>query len=138
MGSWNPGGSPCQTFLDVLCSLDPGRVLRTILNFPRRRSLANGDNSVQVTEEEDRTMYDPALLILLLAYAFADSPPQTALSWVQLYRTNVISLLIRCLSATDSKLRSLATLQLSALWKVMQVCHFMFPYSVGNIVNEFL
>lgn len=123
LSTWSPTGSPTpESFLDVICSLEPGRVLRTILSFPSSRFLANENaDPTSVTGEEDGILYDPALLLLLLAHSFIEGPPQSALSWVQLYRSNIISLTIRCLSATDSNLRLFATQQLSALWKLMQV-----------------
>lgn len=106
----------------MICSLEPGHVLRTILSFPSSRFLATESaDPISVTGEEDGVMYNPVLLLLLLAHSFIESPPQSALSWVQLYRSNIISLTIRCLSATDSNLRLFAIQQLSALWKLMQV-----------------
>jgi nucleolar pre-ribosomal-associated protein 1 len=51
----------------------------------------------------------------------ADQPPSSSFAWLELFRTNVISLFIRVLSSKDSRMRELALCQVAALWKQMEV-----------------
>ncbi|KAI5117575.1 hypothetical protein M0805_005637 [Coniferiporia weirii] len=116
-----PDPTSQRTSLDVILNLDAHRVLRTCLAFPDRRTAAVGsEQEVKASRAEDALVYDPVFVLLLFSQVLVDGPPQTALSWVSLYRTNAISLVIRCLSSADSAIRQLALSQLSILWKTMQ------------------
>lgn len=124
---WSPVGPlTAQSFLDTLSSLEPRLVFKACLDFSCRRTLAV-DSEQELTAEraDDGNMYDPIFVLLLFAQALSEGPPRSALAWVQLYRTNVVSLLIRCMSSAAQDIRHLAVLQLSSLWSLMQVsrCH---------------
>jgi nucleolar pre-ribosomal-associated protein 1 len=69
----------------------------------------------------DAEIYDPVFVALLFAQMLTEAPPNTALSWVELFRTNVVSLLIRCLSSRDHALRDCALDQLAHLSRCLQV-----------------
>ncbi|TFY53062.1 hypothetical protein EVJ58_g9659 [Rhodofomes roseus] len=114
--SSSPAGSSSSA-LDAVLSLDPSRVLKTCLDFPQcRRMLEDVDDGKVAVD----AIYDPVLLFLLLSQALSSSPPSSALSWIQLFRTNVVSLLIRAVSAKDEQLRNVALAQLAALHKTLQ------------------
>lgn len=117
---WHSSSNVTSTTpLEALQTLDPIRVLRTCLAYPTRRTFAE-----QVDGKEgpyDRQIYDPKFVLSLFAHMLFESPPASALAWVQLCRTNVISLLIRALSAQDNGVRSAAFCQIAALWKCLEV-----------------
>ena len=111
--------SSSQNSLEALQSLDPILVLRTCLNFPRWRCVE--DQSTMLTSGQDAQLYDPVFVMLLFSQMLADQPPSSAFAWVELFRTNIISLFIRVLSSKDGQMRELALCQVVALWKQMEV-----------------
>ncbi len=70
----------------------------------------------------DEQIYDPLFIILLFSQMLIEGPPTSALGWVQLFRTNVVSLLIRALSSHQGSFREMAISQISGLYQHMQVC----------------
>ena len=73
----------------------------------------------------DGQMYDPVFVMLLFGHVFSHSPPASALAWVALFRTNIVSLLIRTLSSKDSDMRKVALCQIVTLWKSLEVRDFV-------------
>lgn len=69
----------------------------------------------------DAQLYDPVFVILLCAQMVADCQPSSALGWVQLFRTNAISLLIRSLSSKDEPTRDMSLLQVASIAKSLEV-----------------
>jgi nucleolar pre-ribosomal-associated protein 1 len=67
-------------------------------------------------------LYDPVFLLLDFAHMIVENPPTSALTWVELFRTNVISVIIRALSCNDDNMREVALFQLMALSKRLEVC----------------
>jgi nucleolar pre-ribosomal-associated protein 1 len=120
-GQWSTslGYSTTSTALDGLRSLESALVFRTCLSFPRTRTL-DPDVDRHASPEEQR-LYDPLFLMLLFSRALHSSLPDTALAWVDLFRTNVVSLLICALSAKHVELRVLALTELAALGKALEV-----------------
>ena len=108
-----------QSALEALQSLDPILVLRTCLNFPQWRSIE--DQSTLLISTQDAQLYDPVFVMLLFGQMLADQPPSSAFAWLELFRTNLISLFIRVLSSKDGHMRELALCQVVALWKQMVV-----------------
>ena len=111
--------SSSQSALEALQSLDPILVLRTCLNLPRWRCVE--DQSALIISTQDAQLYDPVFVMLLFGQMLADQPPSSSFAWLELFRTNVISLFIRVLSSKDSRMRELALCQIAALWKQMEV-----------------
>lgn len=109
-----------ETALDSALDLDAGRVLRTCLSFPDKRSFSLQDELVE-TRPEDGLLYDPVFLLLLFSSTLAEFPPRNALTWISLYRTNLVSLVIRCLSSMDETTRRVSVLQLGTLHELMKV-----------------
>ncbi|KAI5997091.1 ribosome 60S biogenesis N-terminal-domain-containing protein [Pisolithus albus] len=117
---WSPSPDVSATnILEVVQNFDPVKMLRTCLFFPGWRRF--GDDTKGVKESpNDEHMYDPLLVIALSAQMLVESPPTAALAWVKLFRTNVVSLLIRCLSSKDVNMREAASCQLSMIFGGIQ------------------
>ena len=120
LSRWSSSSDVASTPLEATLSLEPIRVLRTCLAFPTSISL--GTDDLAPVRVGDSLIYDPNFIISLVAHTLLVSPPTSALHWVQFFRTNVVSLLIRCLSARDSALRSAALSQIANIWKYLEVC----------------
>ncbi|KII96154.1 hypothetical protein PLICRDRAFT_151289 [Plicaturopsis crispa FD-325 SS-3] len=125
--------TPSLNALEALQSLDAVRVLRSSLAFPNRRHLT--DDTVKSQSLEDENLYDPVFVILLFWRVITDGPPDSAVGWVQLFRTNVVGLLIRALSSKDVLIRDLALSQLSAMWKCLEFVDMQEKPHVVYIMN---
>ncbi len=124
LSSWSSSPDiPSADASDALRSLDPGKVLRTCLGFPHWRRFEVQE--VHIISRHETLLYDPIFLLLLFAQAMSESPPTSALAWVELFRTNIVCLVIRMLSSKDEKIREIALLQMAALWGSIQVCYTM-------------
>ncbi|TFK33679.1 ribosome 60S biogenesis N-terminal-domain-containing protein [Crucibulum laeve] len=107
-----------STSLEAIQSVEPILVLRTCLNFPKWRTLE--DQSKRKVSAQDAQLYDPVFLILLFGQMLSECPPESAFAWIELFRTNIVSLFLRALSAKDGKLRDVALCQIAALWKQLE------------------
>ena len=117
---WSSAGdSASQTALDAVQSLDPVLVLRTCLNYPKWRDLSTPVEHRAESWEEP--LYDPIFLVLLFAQMILECPPTTTLAWVEVFRTNIVSLMIRMMSAREGEVRELAANQLASLWLCLEV-----------------
>ena len=106
--------------LDAVQSLDAAVMLRTCLNFPRWRRLEFDSQPLPSrTSGEEGLLYDPVFLILLFGHMLAESPPTSAISWIEMFRTNIVSLVLRALASKDAGMREVALLQIVALYKHM-------------------
>lgn len=104
----------------TLLTLDSGRVFRTCLSFPQWRGMYGQEENVF----EEAEVYDPAYIILLFAFWMKDESPTSALAWVRMFRTNVVSLLIRSLSSHEESTRQAALVQLAQLLAILQDADF--------------
>ncbi|KAI0075408.1 hypothetical protein K474DRAFT_1664265 [Panus rudis PR-1116 ss-1] len=111
VGSQNPQ-------LDLILRLDPGRIFRTVVDFPQWRSLLEDIHSE--VSQDDTNCYDPTYILLLVAQFLIGTPPSTALTWVQFFRSNAVSLLIRALSSHDTGMRKAAHAHLTGLYIMLQ------------------
>ncbi|KAF9807927.1 hypothetical protein IEO21_08001 [Rhodonia placenta] len=105
--------------LEAVQNLDPNLCLKTCLSFPdwRRATIDSEDENLVL---HGSSMYDPLFLILLFAQLLQEGTPTTASGWVQLFRTNIASVLIRAVSAQDDFIRATSIAQLAALHKCLQ------------------
>ncbi|PCH37240.1 hypothetical protein WOLCODRAFT_140776 [Wolfiporia cocos MD-104 SS10] len=96
-------------------------MFQTSLAFPCWRKVESN-----VIEEQgvDGSLYDPVFVVSLFTQMLSKSEPKSALNWVQMFRTNIVSLLIRALSARDTQMRGMALAQLAALHRILQVTEF--------------
>ncbi|KAF8185167.1 ribosome 60S biogenesis N-terminal-domain-containing protein [Pholiota molesta] len=108
-------------------------VLRTCLNFPRWRQL--GDQSDRTIDSTEAALYDPVFLMLLFSQMLADQSPMSAFGWIELFRTNVVSLFIRALSSKEGEIRDLAMCQIVGLWKLMETADLQERPHVLYILN---
>lgn len=126
LGRWSAvPGQTSTTALEALQSLDPIRTLRTCLSFPMQRSLAQLPHEAFDRDQTD--LYDPVFVLSLFGIMMSNSPPSSALAWVGLFRTNVVSLMVRTLSAKSDDLRALSLFHLASLWKNLEVCQLLKP-----------
>ncbi|KAI1792498.1 ribosome 60S biogenesis N-terminal-domain-containing protein [Ganoderma leucocontextum] len=116
--------------LEALLSLDPSRVLKTCLEFPDRRMLSSDASELLPSSG---LLYDPVFVLLLLSQT--DEAPTSALGWVQFFRTNVTSLVLRSLSAKDSQLREIAWGQVASLYRVLEAADLQEKQHVLHIFN---
>ncbi|PPR04905.1 hypothetical protein CVT24_007149 [Panaeolus cyanescens] len=128
-----------QTALEALQSLDPINVLRSIINFPTRRKLSLDDKSTMDAldrqHQDAEMLYDPVFIMLMFGHMLVDGPPTSAFGWIELFRTNIVSLFIRALSAKDEEIRSIAMVQIVGLWKQLETADFHEKPHVTYILN---
>lgn len=111
--------APSSNFLGALQSLDPNMVMRTCLHFPMWRRLE--DHSKTPVGNHDAQLYDPLFLILIFGSMLSEIPSSSSIAWVEMFRTNIVSLLVRSLSSKDAGIREISLCHLAALWKSLQV-----------------
>lgn len=124
LARWSPSANQASsTSLEAIQSLDPTLVLRTCLNFPRWRRLE--EPMTGMGSARDAQLYDPVFLILLFAQTLAEGPPSSAFAWVELFRTNIVSLLIKATSSKCGRIREVALCQIAALWQHLEVMRLL-------------
>jgi nucleolar pre-ribosomal-associated protein 1 len=117
---WSPSANQVSsTSLEAVQALDPILVLRTCLNFPRWRRLE--EPLTGMASAHDTLLYDPVFLMLLFTHTLANDPPSSAFSWVELFRTNIVGLLLKAMSSKCVKIRDVALCQIAVLWQHLQV-----------------
>ncbi|PFH47812.1 hypothetical protein AMATHDRAFT_6373 [Amanita thiersii Skay4041] len=104
--------------LDAIQSLDANIVLRTCLHYPTWRRLEN--QASYPVDKHDSQLYDPMFLILLFGDMLQESPPSSTFAWVEMFRTNIVGLLIKSLSCKDVRVREIALCHITGLWKLLQ------------------
>ena len=107
--------------LEALLVLDPASVFRACMSFPSWRKLDDLGHHLDLTHSLDDRICDPVFVSLLVAHVLATRPPSSAVQWVQFFRTNVVSLLIRSLSSRNGLLRDTCVAQISAIMDALQV-----------------
>ncbi|THH28288.1 hypothetical protein EUX98_g5899 [Antrodiella citrinella] len=117
--------------LTAIQVLDPNIVFRTCANYPQWRRLSL-ENEGAVADD---TLYDPVYVILLVAQLLAEQGTYPALVWVQVFRTNVVSLLIRALSSTDGAIREVALVQITGIYWCIQETDMVENPHVLHILN---
>jgi len=123
--------------LDVLLNLDPASVFRACLFFPSWRKLDDLGHHIGTTHPLDARICDPAFVVSLVAHVLATRRPSSTTQWVQLFRTNVVSLLIRSLSSRNGLLRDTCVAQIGAIMGALQVCQqYFFPQTGDNRISN--
>ncbi|THH13851.1 hypothetical protein EW146_g6413 [Bondarzewia mesenterica] len=117
LGSWSASsGVISANACEAIESLDSSRLFRSCMSFPYWRQF----DDYSAGGRTDEQCYDPVFVVLLCAQMLSDCQPSTALGWVQLFRTNVVSLLIRSLSSKDDLLRDTALSQIGTIAKSLE------------------
>lgn len=108
-----------NTLLDALISLDPSTVVKTYTRFPPSTSL----HSPEITASLGSTLYDPRFLLSLLAGVLVSegSSGLSHMDWVNLFRTNVVSVALRALASKEDDLRETAAQSLFLLGNTLRV-----------------
>lgn len=106
--------------LEAVQSLNPTLAFRTTVKFPDWRTFEQDNELSNILGQED-LVYDPLFLILLFAQMMEEDPPKSTAGWVELFRTNVIAMLIRTLASRDREIRQLALGQIAVLWEKLEV-----------------
>ncbi|KAG1894474.1 uncharacterized protein F5891DRAFT_1255164 [Suillus fuscotomentosus] len=122
---WSPSpGISISSQLDAVQNMDPIRMLRTCHVFPiwRRMSDEQEDEKVGLDEQ----VCDPLFVALLVAKMFTHHPPTSSLELVQMFRSNIFSLLIRCLSTKDEKIRAASFGLLARVWGSVEHALYIF------------
>jgi nucleolar pre-ribosomal-associated protein 1 len=124
---WSPSPDVAvPTQLHAVQNMDPIRMLRTCHVFPVWRRMSDEQEDEQVGLDEQ--VYDPLFVILLVGQMLSLRPPASSREWVQTFRSNAFSLLVRCLSAKDEKIREASLSLLARVWKWVEVCVFVWLY----------
>ncbi|KAJ1305979.1 hypothetical protein OPQ81_010694 [Rhizoctonia solani] len=103
---WTPEPSHTQPkdFLGAVCNLDPATTFRTCTSFPQRRDPRNIESGV---DDRRTDIYDPNFVLPLLVTLMASDEPVTSMQWVDLCRSNVLSLAVSSLSSKRPAMRQL-------------------------------
>ncbi|KAF8219132.1 hypothetical protein L208DRAFT_1448990 [Tricholoma matsutake] len=134
LARWSPSANQASsTSLEAIQSLDPTLVLRTCLNFPRWRRLE--EPMTGMGSARDAQLYDPVFLILLFAQTLAEGPPSSAFAWVELFRTNIVSLLIKATSSKCGRIREVALCQIAALWQHLELADLQEKLHILHILT---
>ena len=121
LSSWSSSGDTASAdALEAVLSLDAGKVFHTCLDFPRGLKF-DLDHEYHDKAEFREDVYDPLFLTLVFAKVVSGNAPSSVLSWVRLFRTNILCVVIRSLSSKDEVFRQLAIWNLSGLWKLLEV-----------------
>ena len=134
---FTPSASGSDDPLDVLLNLDPASVFRACLFFPSWRKLDDLGHHLSTTHPLDARVCDPAFVVLLVAHVLAIRRPLSTAHWVQLFRTNVVSLLIRSLSSRNGLLRDTCITQINVILGALQVRQqLLFPQGGVNRIPK--
>ncbi|KAG6897168.1 hypothetical protein C0992_003674 [Termitomyces sp. T32_za158] len=104
--------------LEAIQGLDAILILRTCLAFPSWRTF--NELRTEQASLHEMQLYDPIFLILLFGQMLAENPPESAFTWVAIFRTNIVSLFIRALSSKHGMIRDIALCQLGGLWQHLE------------------
>ncbi|KAJ3827887.1 hypothetical protein F5880DRAFT_1102471 [Lentinula raphanica] len=131
---WTPLSECLQpaTAFEALKNVDSLIVLRTALHFPQWRLFESEDWDEWPEASEN---YDPVFLLLLFAHVLFEDTPKTATGWVELFRTNIVGLVIRALSAKDDNMRQFAAAQIAVLWKCLEQADMLEKPHVFHILG---
>ncbi|KAA1478653.1 hypothetical protein DENSPDRAFT_692792 [Dentipellis sp. KUC8613] len=120
LGQWSLSpGVPSADAREAVQSLDTNQVFRSCMAFSWRRTTEGLDEDTTIPGL-DSQLYDPVFIALLTAQMLADCPPSSALEWVQFFRTNVVSLLLRSLSSKDDMLRDISLTLIVSIQKLLE------------------
>ncbi|KAF8308276.1 hypothetical protein DL93DRAFT_2119068 [Clavulina sp. PMI_390] len=111
------------TLLDAIISLDPSTVTKSFTKFPTKTSgrSANSTGGVQ-----DPTVYDPRFLLSLLSGLLSDGKSEglSHIDWINVFRSNIISVALRALASREDDVRDSAAQALFILGHTMAEADF--------------
>lgn len=120
--NWSPTPSapPSQDIIRAITSLDPARVFRTCTAFPTRRRLDGGGLKNLPIGYGD-VLYDPVFLTLLVAQLVLEHKILSTMEWVQLFSSNIISVVMCVFTSKDQEFRNVAVTAFAGLLQRIQV-----------------
>jgi nucleolar pre-ribosomal-associated protein 1 len=110
--------------VNAIINLDASKVFRTCIAFPTRRPCDGSVVNELFTKEDD--LYDPLFLTLLAGQFLMQKGTIFSTDWLQLFRSNIFSLLICVLTSRDEEFRKVAAITLGGLFQRVQVSPFFF------------
>jgi nucleolar pre-ribosomal-associated protein 1 len=119
--NWTPGPSHTESkdFLGAVCNFDPATMFRTCTSFPQRRD----PQLMELGAENSRSdVYDPNFVLPLLVALMASDEPVTSMQWIDLCRTNALSLAVSSLSSKRAAMRELGYVALVTAYTRLPVC----------------
>lgn len=117
LSRWSPSsGEIPESSLQALLSLDPTFTWRTCLHYPQWACTPTDD-----AQSHEDQLYDPEHLLLVFSRMQYESPELSTAIWVQLFRTNIVSVFIRALSSQVELTRTMSLSQLACLYQKLQV-----------------
>ena len=124
--NWSPTPSvpSSQDTMQTIISLDPSRVFRTCTAFPTRQQLDGSD--YKTLPIADDGLYDPVFLTLLAAQLVMEQKLLSPTEWVQIFRSNIVSLVICVFTSIDENFRKVGMTTLAGVLirvKVRTVFH---------------
>ncbi|EJT99629.1 hypothetical protein DACRYDRAFT_95959 [Dacryopinax primogenitus] len=115
-------GASSTRVIDLLCSLDAARILKTCVEFPQWREFNTEVDTVPETDQSD--LYDPVYVFGLFS-AVVSQESLKGLEWVRIGRTNVMSLAICALASKQARMRKVAATLIGATWTAIQSTEFI-------------
>jgi nucleolar pre-ribosomal-associated protein 1 len=119
--NWSPTPStpPSQDIVRAITSLDPARVFRSCIAFPTRRRLDGSDFENLSIHDDD--LYDPIFLTLLVAQLVLTHKKLSPTEWVQVFRINIISLVICVSTSIDEDFRKVGVTTMAGVLMLVKV-----------------
>ncbi|KAG2014276.1 hypothetical protein CC2G_011109 [Coprinopsis cinerea AmutBmut pab1-1] len=111
--------TPSSSSLEAVQSLDATLVLQTALALPYWRHIGQRGLDVEAKGREEQ-LYDPVFLMLLIGHVLSENPPSGPIGWIELFRTNVVGVVVRTLSSSHEPTRRLALSLLVGVWKLVE------------------
>ncbi|KAK7040796.1 hypothetical protein VNI00_009702 [Paramarasmius palmivorus] len=134
-GSVDVGTNTPYSGLDALRSLDSIMVYKTYSKYPQWRRYSPDEDKECPEQGKVDAFYDPLFVIPLVGHVFLECPPKSAVDWVEVFRTNIVSLLIRALSAKDADLREIAKTNIALIWKRLETADMLEKPHVVHILS---
>ncbi|EGO30148.1 hypothetical protein SERLADRAFT_444262 [Serpula lacrymans var. lacrymans S7.9] len=137
LARWSPSMDvSASTSLQAVQNMDPIQMLRTCLAYPTCRRFAEEDNEdMAYRPSTDEQIYDPPFVISLFGHMLSQNPPASAMAWVEVFRTNVVCLLIRSLSSKDAGIREASLCHIAGLWRCLEVADMQEKPQVMHILH---
>jgi nucleolar pre-ribosomal-associated protein 1 len=125
LSRWSPNGisidKTTASVTNVLLSLDPSLVFRSCQQLWSHHDRDQDQFGRKRQNELIELTYDPQLLLGFTSHLIHQSAGLKALEWVELFRTNVFSFLLCCLSAKDRSIRNVARIMFGTVSERLQV-----------------
>ncbi|GJJ15662.1 hypothetical protein Clacol_009940 [Clathrus columnatus] len=109
--------TPSQNIIKSILTLDSNKVFRTCLSYPKKRSLSDQRPEDTIPNKE---YYDPLFIVLMASQFVLETSVISVPDWVQVFRTNIFSVVISALSSKDDDTRRVGMAILGGLQNRLQ------------------